>query len=244
MKKFLLAFCILLFAARGEAAFVQEVHNSAFGSSPIDVTLTATSGNLLIAFGSYGNSAGAITFSTTAGTTSAWTSINSVNGFGFGAIAWASVSASGSTTVRAALTSASFWGISSIKEYSGLDTSAPIDGSACNIASGTTIDAQTSGNLSPTTAADGDTIVADAFDINGGATAYSAGTGFTARSNWTPNSGQYVLSEDLVQTAHGTIAGTMTNIGAGVVGPLCAAAFKSGGGAAPVRMLTLLGVGS
>jgi len=105
---------LLLCIASAEAAYVQGGENSD-SASAATVTLTgATSGNYLVVFGVAEASAGSITFSTTAGTTSAWTQeIDQVESGDFAIIgaAWATVSTTGDTTVEAAYGGSAFIGL-------------------------------------------------------------------------------------------------------------------------------------
>lgn len=95
-----------------------------------------------------------------------------------------------------------------IHEYSGCDTSSPLDQhtTANQNNPGTGADAVTTGSVTTTT--NGQAIFAATLDVFQSGTAPSAGTGYTGRLSFTTN----VLgaSESQIQAAAGAIAGTFT----------------------------------
>lgn len=101
----------------------------------------------------------------------------------------------------------------SLLEYSGLDTTAPLDKFDSAGGTGTT---STDGDVSPsaTTTADGELVLSSILETSGVSTTFTAGTtGFTRRQHGQAGGSYRHGVEDLVQTNAGAIQGTWTASG-------------------------------
>lgn len=98
-----------------------------------------------------------------------------------------------------------------LDEYSGVATTSPLDGHAMStqLAPGTGADGCTSGNITTTVA--GDLIYSGMVDVQGITGSNASGTSFTLRVNNDASNGQsFSCTEDRIQVAAGSIAGTFT----------------------------------
>ncbi len=142
------------------------------------------------------------------------TTSNNTTTFQALAIYYAANIKGGADTVTVTLNPSAGYRRLEIQEYSGVATTNPVDVTAQNINlnGGTNTDGVTSTNA--TTTADGDLIFGVATQDSGTDT-ISAGTGFTHREAVNNGSDNPMLTEDLTQSAAGSVAATFTLSAAG-----------------------------
>ena len=121
------------------------------------------------------------------------------------AICYAANVKSGANTVTAAFSGSPLYRRLLIHEYRGIASANPVDVVAKNIANGTTT-ANAITSTSAVTTASGDLIFGAVMD-DSGVSSITAGTGSTQRQSV---NNKDLATEDLVQTASGSIAATQT----------------------------------
>ena len=168
-------------------------------------TAANTSGNLIVAAISWGDSS-SVTCSDSQGNTYsvATTQYDGVNNQSL-AICYAANVKSGANTVTAAFSGSPLYRRLLIHEYRGIASANPVDVVAKNMANGTT-SANAITSTSAVTTASGDLIFGAVMD-DSGVSSITAGTGSTQRQSV---NNKDLATEDLVQTASGSIAATQT----------------------------------
>jgi hypothetical protein len=224
----------LVFASNAQAApvFVQGASNSASGTSmTVSYGSSVAAGNLLV-----GMFRAAGTTSVSDSRNGAWTKAvgasDAVN-----AIWYRANAAAGATTVTASgTTSGPIRAV--IAAYSGIATSAPLDGTACNTGTGTTA---TTGSTASVAA--GELAFAGIGTFNSPITV-TAGAGATLRTQFTGANGTSA-DEDVLSTAAGTQNKSFTlNPGSAGGWAACIATFKPTGTPPPPTCTTTLSPGA
>src|SRR5207249_10561614 len=168
-------------------------------------TTSNVSGNLIVAAVSWGNNS-AVTCSDSQGNSYAvaTTQYDSTNNQSL-AICYAANVTGGANTVTARFGSSAGYRRLLIHEYQGVALNSPVDVVAKNVANGTTGSNAITSTAAITTVS-GDLIFGAAMD-DSGLTTITAGTGFTQRQSVNSKD---MATEDLVQTAAGSVAATQT----------------------------------
>jgi hypothetical protein len=221
-------------AASSSIAYVQSSQSSSgSGSSTITSTLgsSVTAGHLIVVGFAWTHAAGdgTVTCSDTLGSTFTNYGFNPSGTSEYFKTCYAIASGSGSDTITVNFgTSVSFRRIV-VSEYSGVDTTNPLDDAAMvNDGSGT--DPQTGSGTdnattqSATTTSNGDMIVGIIENTQGFTYAQSAGTGFTQRT--IANTNELIL-EDRKQATAGSVAATTTIANSGVYYEGAVLAFRA-----------------
>ncbi len=253
----ILAFVLLwsqsAFAAN---AFVQACQGHWTSGTTITAACTYGAGNL-VAVGVFieSGSASQEFSSLTTDCVHSYTQIDAFTGLDAGLLAvdaltyYAKNTSAGSCTVTVNTVNSSVnQATVAILEYSGADTTAPLDVHA-NFAHvnniGTGADAVVTSSV--TTTANGEAVVGFMFSNRGGVVNYTAGASpaYTARATFVTSMG---IAEDLVQTSAGSIVAKMTQDYSDAFTDNYSAivTFKAagGGGGSTPHNLTLLGVGN
>lgn len=236
-------------------AFVQAVTNMpvttgcAASGTTCTVSITPTSGNTLVAFGAWGGSTGAASFSGCGGTWSTDKSVNDATNGESASVGHATGIASGACTVTVTMGSACAAGNcgAAVAEYSGL-TGSPSDvfqgqRSACSA----TANSCTSGSATTTVA--NDAIIGFFFEDTGKTGSFAVGTSplaFNAArvSLTTATSIVAFLLEDVNQPSATSTAATAAGPAAASSALSFMLSFKqSAAGAASPCLRSLLGVG-
>ena len=198
----------------GAIAYVQGVSSANDSSArTVSAALPANTaaGDLIVVAVSWDTSGSAQTsVSDSQGNTYALaTTSNNTTTFQALAIYYAANIKGGADTVTVTLTPSAGYRRLDIQEYSGVATTNPVDVTAQNINlnGGTNTDGVTSTNA--TTTASGDLIFGVATQDSGTDT-ISAGTGFTHREALNNGSDNPMVTEDLTQSAAGSVAATFT----------------------------------
>ena len=168
-------------------------------------TTSNVSGNLIVAAVSWGNNS-AVTCSDSQGNSYAvaTTQYDSTNNQSL-AICYAANVKGGANTVTARFGSSAGYQRLLIHEYQGVALNSPVDVVAKNVANGTTGSNAITSTAAITTVS-GDLIFGAVVDDSGAFTTMTAGTGFTQRQS----NNFDMTTEDLVQTAAGSVAATQT----------------------------------
>lgn len=215
-------------------AYVNSVGANWFGGGGTSqaATLTGvTAANLLVIAVAWSNNQ---TIATIAGNSNTYVSAGSplVDGTsGTLALYYVKSATAGSTTVTVTWSADPGVGMIVIHEYSGHDTSAPLDQylTVAQFNAGTGANACTSGAVTTTT--NGQIIFGVTFDRAAAGGTETGGTGFTRRTN----AGEGA-TEDQIQTSAGSIAATFT-LNTGFTTQLNAVVtFKAAGGAETITM--------
>ena len=194
--------------------FVQSKVAGSVSSSPViagTFDSSNTAGNTLIAFASWDNGSGitATGISDTQGNT--WTQISShlqVSDHQWGALYACVGCAAGSNTVTVSLSTSAGYRVIALAEYSGV---ASIDIDTLNDAYLSSSGTDNASSGTDTTTADNETIVGIFAAMTDGASAFTAGTGMTERSNTTTI--MPILIEDSIQPTAGSAEATASYSG-------------------------------
>lgn len=197
-----------------------------------------TTGNLIVVGLRSITGIGTPTVADTAGNT--YTLIDSDVSSSLAAFTWYAKNITGHATNVITITTGSgnfqFYGCEAL-EYSGLDTSSPLDATA--VAKGVAVTATTVSTAAFTTAQAAEVVVCHLTESGGGGT-FTAGTGYTLQSVDSLNASG---SEDQIFASIQTgVTASVTHSSTTNLKILCAP-FKGSGGGASVPRGTLLGVG-
>jgi hypothetical protein len=178
------------------------------GATSIVQAFTAanTSGNLIVAAISWGSGASVTCSDSKANIYSvATTQYDAVNNQSL-AICYAANVQSGANTVTATFSGSTLYRRLLVQEYQGIAAVSPVDVVSKNAANGTTGSNAITSKAAVSTA-NGDLIFGAVIDDSSVTTSITAGTGFTQRQSV---NNKDMATEDLVQTASGSIAATQT----------------------------------
>jgi hypothetical protein len=216
----LVAFIGLLLGVRyadAAPAHVQGGNQSSLSSSAtMPVTLPATVANTdaVVGYVTWDSSSGATLSTIKDNKNNSYVIVDTVNDTGDGqsvASFYLVNITNWPQTITATFSKSVGWRALLVDEYSGIATSAALDGHRSNLQMGvgTTANAVASGSL--TTAQAGDLIYAVTLDVNPGTSNPVPGTGLQLRQSTGILTELPMMSEDAIQGAAGTVAGTFTS---------------------------------
>jgi len=247
VKKWFLLTCMALLALPRPAGAIAFVRSASASSSTSSTTVAASfptnaAGDLLVVVAEWNDNGATATIADTA-LNSYSVALGPVDNpdSQFRQQIWFvanSAASAGTNTVTVTFSVAQAAKSILIHEYSGLNTSSPLDRSASASGTGTAL-----GSGLTAATAQADELI---FGIGTNDTAtvtHTAGTGFTLRETQGPSAGQRVSSEDKIVAATGQYNATFTASATGTWTALVVT-FKGAGGAAPApKRLPVLGVG-
>lgn len=226
--------------ACSNAGVTSDTFTCAFGSN-------TTTGNVIVGFGGFHVATTPATVALTDSQSNTYTTKQSYMASPFagagGIAAVAPVTTGGATTVTMTTTSAAAPQRHAlcVMEFSGVNTTTPVDVSAKNTQATPTTSTDAVTSTAAVSTADGEMIVGGEVDIEGLGQSTTAGTGFTLGDRTTTN--LTTLCEYLAQTSQGSIAATFTASSTGDDTIAFMVALKNAAAGACRGGLSLLGVG-